>query len=163
MLKRLFFPVLILFVIGMDSCTKNEVFSDIPAIEMSGKQVYKNPTEMIIDFTDGDGDIGFNEGDTLPPYNLDTTNFNKFYYDLLFYYFQKNEAGEWEEIIFDEVNYFYRLPVITPRGQNKSLKGEIKVAISLPLLRPDSIRFEVELIDKALNVSNRITTPVIYR
>jgi len=163
MFNKLIISISALIILSFASCKKDEVFSNIPAIKMSEDQVYENPTEMIIDFTDGDGDIGFNEGDTLPPYNLDTAEFNKFYYDLLFYYFQKNEDGEWEGIVFEDVNYFYRLPVITPRGQNKSLKGEIKVAISLPLLRPDSIRFEVELIDRALNVSNLLTTPVIYR
>ena len=122
------------------------------------KQIYQNPSVMVISFTDGDGDIGFNEGDTLPPYNYNSVDFNKYYYNLLLYYYEKND-DVWEEVELI-VPYYYRIPYLTPTGQNKSLKGEIEVSISLPANRPDSIRFDIELIDRALHSSNILTSPV---
>lgn len=154
--------LLFVLIIGLNqSCKKDNVYPIEPEIEMSPRQVYQSPTIIIVSFTDGDGDIGFNDGDTLPPYNLDEENFNKFYYNLLLYYFIK-EGDEWLEVEL-AVPYYYRVPYITPSGQNKSLKGEIEVEITLPINRPDSIRFDIELIDRALHESNRLTTPVIYR
>jgi hypothetical protein len=134
---------------------------------MSDRQIYTNPTVMIIGFTDGDGDIGLNEGDTLSPYEFvpDTINpevsSNKFYYNLLYYYYEYIDDS-WVEVSLI-VPYFFRVPVVTPTGQNKALKGEIEVVIILDPNRPDSIRFEVELIDRALHISNRLVTPVIYK
>ena len=161
MLKKVFHVGIVMLFIFLISCDKDKVFPDTPEITMSQKQVYDNPVKIIIDFTDGDGDIGLNEGDTLPPYDFNEDPFNKFYYNLLLYYYEKNDSI-WEEVEL-AVPYFYRIPVITPRGQNKALNGEIDVDVILPFNRPDSIRFEIILIDQALRESNRLQTPVIYR
>lgn len=161
MLKKVFHVGIVMLFIFLVSCDKDKVFPDTPEITMSQKQVYDNPVKIIIDFTDGDGDIGLNEGDTLPPYDFNEDPFNKFYYNLLLYYYEKNDSI-WEEVEL-LVPYFYRIPVITPRGQNKALNGEIDVDVILPFNRPDSIRFEIILIDQALRESNRLQTPVIYR
>jgi len=143
------------------SCKKENVYPIEPAISMSPDQIYLSPATITISFTDGDGDVGLSDADTVPPYNLDPVNFNKYYYNLLLYYFVKN-GDVWEEADLI-VPYYYRIPDITPSGQNKSLKGDIEVSISLPINRPDSIRFNIELIDRALHSSNILTTPVIYK
>ena len=161
MSNKVFLAVFLFTLIFLVNCDKDKDYPDTPVITMSQKQEYSNPVNMIIDFTDGDGDIGLNERDTLPPYNFNEDPFNKYYYNLLLYYFEKNDSI-WQEIELP-VPYFYRIPVITPRGQNKALNGEIEVAISLPFNRPDSIRFEIILIDQALRESNRLQTPVIYK
>ena len=154
-------------LVFLTRCNDKISYPIIPAITMSETQEYQSPTKMIIGFTDGDGDIGLNDPDTLPPHefvpdsiNPDVSS-NKFYYNLLFYYYVWVD-GSWEEVDL-LVPYFYRVPVITPSGQNKALKGEIEVDILLDSNRPDSVRFEVELIDLALHVSNRLVTPVITR
>lgn len=159
MFKRGFRIGIVILLIVLVSCDKDKVYPDTPVITMSDKQTYVSPVKMIIDFTDGDGDIGLDEGDTLPPYEYTEEPFNKYYYNLLLYYYEKNDSI-WEEVPLP-VPYFYRIPVITPRGQNKALNGEIDVDISLPFNRPDSIRFEIVLIDQALRESNRLQTPVI--
>jgi len=150
---------------ALSSCQKSKEYPIEPEIDMSTRQVYHNPAKIIITFTDGDGDIGFHESDTLPPFNFvddgNGNSENKYYYNLLLYYFEKND-GVWEEIE-TLVPYSYRVPYITPTGQNKALNGEIEVDIVLSGARPDSIRFEIELIDRALHESNRLVTPVIYR
>ena len=157
------FTLLFIFIAFSQACKKENVYPIEPVIQMSDKQVYENPSKMFISFTDGDGDIGFYDGDTLPPYNYVEDPFNKYYYNLLLYYFEKDdELDEWIPIDL-AVPYYYRVPYLTPTGQNKSLKGEIEVDITLPINRPDSVRFEIELIDRALNESERITTPTITK
>lgn len=143
------------------SCKKQKEYPIEPIIEMSSRQIYKSPSKIIISFTDGDGDIGLDQGDTIAPYNYVEDPFNKFYYNLLLYYFEK-QGDEWVEVE-TAIDYFYRVPNITPSGQNKALNGEIEVDLTLPLNRPDSIRYNIELIDRALHESNIITTPVIYK
>ena len=161
MFKKVFQIGILSTLIFLVNCDKDKVFSDTPAITMSDNQVYNNPVKIIIDFTDGDGDIGLDEGDTLPPYEFNEDPFNMYYFNLLLYYYEKNDSI-WEEVELP-VPYFYRIPVITPRGQNKALNGVIDVDVSLPFNRPDSIRFEIILVDQALRESNRLQTPVIYR
>ncbi len=165
-MKLLSIGVLVIFLSGaFTSCQKSKEYPIEPEILMSNRQEYHNPARIIISFTDGDGDIGFHESDTLPPFNFvddgNGNSENKFYYNLILYYFEKND-GVWEEIE-TLVPYAYRIPYITPTGQNKALNGEIEVDVVLSGARPDSIRFDIELIDRALHESNRLTTPVIYR
>lgn len=160
MIRKWFYTAVALTLV-VTGCKENVSFPIEPHIQMSDRQVYQNPAKIIVAFTDGDGDIGLNESDTLPPYNYVEDPFNKYYYNLLMYYYIYNN-GQWEEYEL-AVPYFYRIPVITPSGQNKALKGEIEVDVSLPQNRPDSIRFEIVLIDRALHESNRLVTPAIYR
>ena len=159
------FPLAIIIFILISgvfySCKKDNVYPIEPVIEMSPDQIYLSPSTITISFTDGDGDIGLNDGDTVAPYNYNPVDFNKYYYNLLLYYFVKN-GDVWEETDLI-VPYYYRVPNLTPSGQNKSLKGKIEVSITLPINRPDSIHFNVELIDRALHSSNILTTPVFYK
>jgi len=58
-----------------------------------------------------------------------------------------------------------RIPVITPNGQNKSIKGDIEVILFInnpkPNVQYDTICFDVSIVDRALNMSNTIRTPEI--
>jgi hypothetical protein len=57
---------------------------------------------------------------------------------------------------------YYRVPVVTPTGQNKALEGEIAVALkpwpTLPGTTGDTIRYSVKLVDRALHESNVVFT-----
>ena len=72
------------------SCKKENVYPIEPAISMSPDQIYLSPATITISFTDGDGDVGLSDADTVPPYNLDPVNFNKYYYHLLHKYIQSH-------------------------------------------------------------------------
>lgn len=169
MFKQVFLAIGVLSLAFVTGCNQKIEYSIIPEITMSDRQVYQSPSAIIIGFTDGDGDIGLNQGDTLPPYNLvpDSTNpgvsTNLRYYNLFFYYFV-NKDGVWVNSDDDLLIPFYsRVPVVTPTGQNKALKGEIEYAFVIEEDLADSFRFEIELMDRAANVSNRIVTQTIYK
>jgi hypothetical protein len=115
-----------------------------------------------IGYTDGDGDIGLTQNDTLPPYD----------YNLFMKYFEK-QNGVFKEVYITYFNDYTqkldtlvmnaRIPVLTPAGRNKSIKGIIQDTIFINNYDSpyDTVRFEVYIKDRALHESNTVTTPEI--
>ena len=169
---------LILIVSGLIySCEKAQEYSIIPAIELNAVNDVStsevDSIDIIIDFTDGDGDIGFTESDTDAPFDLDTSEYNYYYFNLHFHTYHYVDTSwvlyDWSvlypdpDIIAEYQKISFRVPYLTPAGQNKSLNGDIKVGMKLSPGMPDSIYFDIELVDRALNISNTIRTPVIVK
>jgi hypothetical protein len=153
--KITFILVLLLLLFA---CKKNETFSDIPYLEFT-KYELKDSTdalgnitkicELHIHFTDGDGDIGLFESDTIPPFD----------YNLFVNYFEmKNDS-------LQQVNvnppYHIRIPDLTQTGQNKSLKVDVKYEVNITYRNSDSIQFTLKLFDRALNESDWVSSPLI--
>ena len=128
---------------------------------------------LSIEFTDGDGDVGLNEGDTTSPFNQSSF----YHYNLYVEYFEMMD-GEWVKgrldpsgnnfPTADTINFQYRIKNLTPIGQNKTLRGTINVTIEAPYYNPisnhnDSIKYRISLIDRALNISNLLETDLITR
>ena len=68
---------------------------------------------------------------------------------------------------YDTIPNGFRIEDITPFGQNKSLKGNMQLVLS-PFYNfnsnhNDSICFSILLIDRNLNHSNLVYTPIIKR
>jgi hypothetical protein len=108
-------------------------------------------------FTDGDGDIGLAPEDTLYPFDPGS----QWYYDLFVIYYEK-QKGDYVPVELP-LTINSRIPVITPDGENKSIKGDIEVELFInnPISSYDTICFDVQIADRALNVSNTIRTPDI--
>ena len=148
------FIIIFIFIIFF-ACQKVEKYPDIPQIEFVDIIKIINPDNIIdrvvlkISFTDGDGDIGLTQNDTLPPYE----------YNFFIKYMEKRN-GEFVEIVFEHFSFNARIPVLTPEGRNKSIKGEIQDTIIVNTMSDyDTIRFETYIVDRALNESNLIITP----
>lgn len=150
---------LALAAVLFSSCLKTEKFPDIPAITFKSFEFFGDSASLTISFTDGDGDIGLDASDTGAPYDT-----SSIYYHNLFLRQSEKISGEWRIVQFRD-SIFYRIPRITPTGQNKTLEGEIAVAIDpFPLFisgNSDTIRFSVELVDRALNHSNKVLSDEI--
>ena len=156
---------ILFFIPLIYSCHKSTDFSTTPAI------IYKNFLQhktskgkdstgvLTISFTDGDGDIGLGEGDTLYPYNRG----NEFYYNFIIKYFEKQKGVFKEDTLFFKSNA--RIPNLTPQGKNTALKGEISYELFdinyTSTSTHDTIRYEAYIVDRALNKSNVITTDEI--
>lgn len=139
-------------------CLKTEEFPAEPRVEFKSYEQFADSARLTVAFTDGDGDIGLDQGDTLAPYNPGSFWYHNFFVD---YYRRQN--GEWELQQFT-LPLYYRIPVITPTGQNKALQGDISVKISpqvLPQVPGDTVRFGVRIADRALHVSNTAYTDAI--
>lgn len=154
------FIISITALLLLSACLKKTQYPIIPVVEsvnidrQASKDVYQ------IAFTDGDGDLGLKESDT-------TGNFSssqKYYYNLFMEYYHY-ENGAWVKPDLNGVNFYYRIPYLTPEGQNKALKGSINIDIEHVFYFPnvDSVKFEVYIADRALNESNLIETIAMVR
>lgn len=152
---------------GWMSCLKPEVYPVEPVIEFSKFERYGDTAALFINFTDGDGDIGLEDYQDDPPY--DTSSI--YYYNLFVRYYEKVNgvfqpglsvpAGE-------PIEFNYRIQNITPEGQNKALRGEIRVSLSPSFYNPfstdsDTIMYKIQLCDRALHMSNVVESGVIIR
>jgi len=148
--------VMALIGISASGCLKTEKFPVEPTVAFKSFEFFGDSASLTITFTDGDGDIGLDPTDTSTPFDTGST-----YYFNLFLEQEELVDGEWNEVGFFEPQY-YRIPRITPTGQNKALEGEIAVAVDpFPLFitgNADTVRYSIELVDRALHRSNRIST-----
>jgi hypothetical protein len=169
--------ILLSLVVAVFSCKKLDEFPPEPEIKYQGFERLFNSNDSIYDrgvlaltFTDGDGDLGLNKEDTLPPFHFD----GDYYFNLVITYFEI-ENGVAEEIPlvfynpvteeFDTLTQSARFPSLTPDAVNKSISGEIydTVFIFNPNSDNDSIMFEAFIYDRSLNKSNTIRTDTIVR
>lgn len=155
-----------LFVISVlscfSACVKQENYPDVPQIQFLGftgvfdTGQYAVRGILNISFTDGNGDIGLNPGDTFPPFN----EAGSFYYNYVITYFEKQQ-GVFKQI---ELNppFSVRIPVLNREFPGKPIKGIISDTLELnprPLF--DTIKLEAFIYDRTLNKSNVISTPEI--
>ena len=167
----------LVLTIGVLSCRKNEEFPEEPRIEF--KELIKNTNSqgqdssisLVFTFTDGNGDIGFQQDESGEPFT------GEFAYNLHVNYFKKNNNGQFVpvyvptlvdsvtpdgtviQIIKDlPVKFQYRMPYMSPSGKNKAIKGDISVDINTLGFSPVS-RLEFYIYDRALNKSNIEITP----
>ena len=145
------FPALA--VLGTISCTKEDTYPVTPEISFKSLEIFKNGSgkdSLLLTFTfsDGDGDIGTWEGDTV----------NRDVFVSMF---------EMQNGVFVKFNdpfgaFNYRIPFLKPRGNNKSLKGDIEINIDYNIFQPnDTIRYELYMKDRADHISNTISTSTI--
>ena len=150
----LFIVLLTLFF----ACKKRESFSDIPYLEFRHYELKDSVDalgnitklcELHIYFTDGDGDIGLFEQDSIPPFD----------YNLFVNYYEMNNGNLQIQNLTPP--YHIRIPNLTPTGQNKSLKVDVKYDVDVTYRNSDSIKFELKLFDRALNKSEWVSSPLI--
>ena len=140
------------------ACKKSEQFSDIPYLEFRKYQLKDSVDalgniakicELHLYFTDGDGDIGLFDEDTIAPFD----------YNLFVNYFETQNDS------LQQINvsppFHIRIPNLTPSGQNKSLKVNLKYDMDLTYRNSDTIKFELKLFDRALNESDWVGTGLI--
>lgn len=153
-------PALLLALAFLASgCLKTEKFPAEPKITFKEFKQFGDSASVVISFTDGDGDIGLGQGDTLGDFAP-----GQLYFHNLFVDYYNWENGTWVKQDFT-LPLYYRIPVITPTGQNKALEGDIAVALKpypvLPGSEGDSIRLNVRMADRAKHMSNEVESGVI--
>ncbi len=125
-------------------------------LDPSPDPVYRHFIYVTIGFTDGDGDIGLDEGDTLAPFGQgEAHNFNTMCE------FEKRVNGTWTG---SDWSIPGRIKRISPSGQNPTLNGEIRwklgprESLGLPIAVGDTVRVSMWLEDRSLNRSNTVTS-----
>ncbi|HXB12906.1 MAG TPA: hypothetical protein VNZ45_13045 [Bacteroidia bacterium] len=151
-----------LFLIGslvFSSCAKKENLSIIPAITFKSMDAATlDSAIMEVNFTDGDGDIGYlgSASDAQPDFFIE---------------YLRDSAGAFVPMLIINgptptvVQGTYKIPDVTPAGKNKSLTGIIRINMEqwtqgLPITG-DTLQFNVWLLDRAGHKSNVLTTPSV--
>lgn len=122
---------------------------------------------ITIDFQDGDGDLGLNEADTLPPFqrlNEDGTpnEFNRNYRINVF----EERNGEFVPYTYPDPDFVFggRFPRLNEENKETPLEGTLSYEIIFQhnLIEANTLlKFEVQILDRALNLSNIIETDTI--
>lgn len=161
---------LMVIVLLLSQCQKSKNnYSPTPYLKISDLSITQNDSgkdsfimvKMV--YRDGDGDIGLEDNDTLAPFNYGS----RFFYNLLVdYYVMKN--GVWIKPLnplapTDTIVFHERLPSITPGGKQKWIEGNLDLRLPAnPFsLKPDTVRFEIQLVDRSLKKSEILRTETL--
>jgi hypothetical protein len=147
------------------SCRKEASFPPEPHITFKEfNKLGHDSSQLVVTFTDGDGDIGLNQDDTTGHFARN----QKFYYNFFCRYYYKDASGNFvpyltylnNDTILDTLDFNYRVPYLTQNGQKESLTGDIVVSMyPFPFYYipgHHTIRYEIWIADRALNVSNKV-------
>lgn len=154
-MKYILITTSLITMLLLSSCIKEEILPPQPQIKVLDFISYSSDSaECIISFEDGDGDIGNFEGDTKK--------------NMFLYYYAKDKAtgefvmgdGDKDTPKIDTVLFDYTIYNLTPKGSNKTLKGEIKAKISTVYYNPfdESYKYFIYITDRAGNISNKVFT-----
>ena len=150
---------------GLVSCLPEANYPIEPVIKFIAFDISEDNTAVLsIEFTDGDGDLGLNSSDILPPFCSTCDH----HFNLMCEYDELRD-GEWTHIPLvpaqGQVPFYYRVPRVNPSGSNPALKGVIEIAMNTWSLQSeyDTLRYRITLEDRGLNLSNEDITIVILK
>jgi hypothetical protein len=153
-------------VFGLSRCLPEPNLPDNPLIEFQSFELNADGSrELVITFTDGDGDVGLAQNDTLAPHFCADC---EYHYNLKCEY-QELQGGTWVQIDLDpdagQIPFYYRVPPAIPTGDNPALDGTIAIAMNSWSLTSayDSLRFRITLFDRSLNESNETFTNLVLK
>lgn len=155
--KSCVFLMITSLLVLLTTCRKPEKFSVIPAIEFvsleANDEYSGTDVSLTFKFQDGDGDIGLDARDIAPPFDTSSV----YYYNCFITYFEKQNGTFVEVELPSTLNM--RIPRLSDNTP-ESISGEIMLNLyaNNPFSPYDTIRYELYIVDRALNHSNIITT-----
>lgn len=180
-MKTQLYIIAVILASTLASCFSPPEFDDTPAIEyrgISGERTTdplgnrQDSITVTIAFKDGDGNLGLYFSDTLSPYqsfvvNPDGTREVNFFHHNYHMTVKRMENGVPEEVTFlDGGSVKGRFPVLV-EGKGP-IEGELNFGRYFLISGSnnsfndgDSLLFEVRIVDRALNISNTVTSDMI--
>lgn len=165
-------PVFALLFVSGCEIVNGPDFSNVPDISFNSfekaivEDALGNAQErltVIVDFQDGDGDLGLTpeQRQNDPKFQEQDANGqpNKYYYNYFVRVFRK-QNGVFTEF-FPTPSYSGAFPVLKPDGKAGPIEGDIQYDILFPTLSSppnDTLKFEIFIADRALQDSNTIET-----
>lgn len=138
--------------INLMSCTIEQCEEDVPVIEIVDLITTGDTAQLTISFKDCDGDLGLHPWDTAAPYE----------YNLFLEYFEYKK-GEWNKVGPLLTPYYYRIPKLENSSNSTVVEGEMDIHL-IPYYLPgfsDTLKYELFIVDSALNKSNVLETPIL--
>jgi hypothetical protein len=175
--------------LGLSSCLKEPEYPATPSISFNSIQGIRIPPKsakgqpldsirLTINYQDGDGDLGLTQDERKnPPYDFQK-GANRFYNNFFVEPFIKNtRTGKFEPLttvgvpspgvyVAGQYNGAFPHPTTDTDGKAAPIKGTLTYApIAFGLgdvfVPGQTVRFEISIADRALHVSNTITTDSI--
>ena len=145
-----------LTILVLTGCLPDPSYPLEPTLNFQNFETRSDGTaKLTLGFTDGDGNVGLTQADTLPPFCQSCEH----HYNLV------GEYQEWKDSTWLTpellVPYAYRVPVAEPTGSSPALDGTIELELTSWYLfgtTADSVRFGWVLWDRDLNPSNKATS-----
>lgn len=181
-MKKVSYIGLLFLALAVCCCQKPVEYPVEPKIAYEGFSYLMNPDstfsgEGIISFsyTDGDGDLGLDDGDTLPPFGFHDAH----YYNMVVDYL-KCENGVFVKtpllsphvptspddtlVLYDTVTFNARFKRLRDSEEPKAISGtmDYRLTVQNPFSPNDTVKFEIRILDRALHESNVIQTDAIY-
>ncbi|MDA0939637.1 MAG: hypothetical protein O2990_01420 [Bacteroidetes bacterium] len=161
MVRRRIFPATMVMALcwAWFGCLPDPMYPDEPTLAVERFVTHSDGTATLtLRFTDGDGNVGLTQADTLPPFCATCEH----HFNLV------GEYQEWENETWNVPNllvpFAYRVPVAEPTGSSPALDGTIDLALTswhLVGTSADSVRFTWTLWDRDLNPSNEAVTDAL--
>ena len=173
---------LLLLALAVCSCQKPVEYPIEPKITYEGftylinaDSTFSGEGIIAFSYTDGDGDLGLDDSDTLPPFGFHDTH----YYNMVIDYL-KCVNGEFVKtpllsphvptsladtlVLYDTVTFNARFKRLRDSEEPKAISGtmEYKLTVQNPFSPNDTVKFEIRILDRALHESNVIQTDAIY-
>ena len=173
-MKKLFAISFLAFVI-LAACQKKVEYPIEPVITYQGvayvmdaDSVLTGEVVLSIGYTDGDGDLGLDDADTVYPFGPRDPH----YYNLIIDYlkwdgtqFVETPLLSWNQQTqsYDTVSFNARFKRLVFNDEEKAISGTIDYTMMVynPFSPNDTIKFRAHLIDRALHESNKIETEII--
>lgn len=173
---------LLFLVLVVEACQKPVEYTIEPRIEYQGftylfnaDSTFSGQGILSFTYTDGDGDLGLDETDTMSPFGFHDTHYYNMKIDYL-----KCVNGEFVKtpllsphvptnpadtlVLYDTVTFNARFRRLRDSEEPKAIEGtmEYKLTVQNPLSPNDTVKFEIRILDRALHESNTIQTDAIY-
>lgn len=173
---------LLLLALAVCSCQKPVEYPIEPKITYEGftylinaDSTFSGEGIIAFSYTDGDGDLGLDDGDTLPPFGFHDAH----YYNMVIDYL-KCVNGEFVKmpllsphvptspadtlVLYDTVTFNARFKRLRDSEEPKAISGtmEYKLTVQNPFSPNDTVKFEIRILDRALHESNVIQTEPIF-
>ena len=175
-MKRIALIVTLTMLMMMVSCRQEVEYPVEPHITYNGftyifnaDSTFSGEGILSFSYTDGDGDLGLDDADTLYPFGVNQPH----YYNMVVDYF-KSVNGQfvkmplvfWNQQTqqYDTVSFNSRFKRLISNDEVKPISGtiEYKMQVQNPFSPTDTVKFEVRILDRALHESNAIQTDPIY-
>lgn len=173
---------LLLLAMAVCSCQKPVEYPIEPKITYEGftylinaDSTFSGEGIVAFSYTDGDGDLGLDDSDTLPPFGFHDAH----YYNMVIDYL-KCVNGEFVKmpllsphvptspadtlVLYDTVTFNARFKRLRDSEEPKAISGtmEYKLTVQNPFSPNDTVKFEIRILDRALHESNVIQTEPIF-
>ncbi len=170
------FVAFLILLLGLVSCQEEMDFPIEPAITYQGMSFLMDADSTLtgdvvlsIGYTDGDGDLGLDDSDSLAPFGPG----DPYYYNLFIDYLRWDGSSFVETPLlswnpqtqsYDTISFNARFKRLIDGEEEKPISGTIDYQMTLmnPLAPCDTVKLRIHIVDRALHESNYVESEAAW-